>query len=62
MASSPTSGGSTNSHRFGVMRAYVVQRLILALFLALGSASLVFFMINLPPGTWCWRRWGTPAD
>ena len=32
------------------MRAYVVQRLSLALFLALGSASLVFFMINLAPG------------
>lgn len=32
------------------MRAYVVQRLILALFLALGSASLVFLMINLAPG------------
>ena len=44
------------------MRAYVLQRLILALFLALGSASLVFFLIQ--PGalaTWCWRRSAMPA-
>jgi peptide/nickel transport system permease protein len=32
------------------VRAYVLQRLVLALFLALGAASVVFFMIQLAPG------------
>src|SRR6266540_5925913 len=32
------------------MRAYVIQRLTLAVFLALGAASVVFFLIQLVPG------------
>lgn len=32
------------------MQAYVVQRLILAVFLALGAATVVFFLIQLAPG------------
>src|ERR687887_621524 len=32
------------------MRTYVIQRLLLAAFLALGAASVVFFMIQLAPG------------
>jgi peptide/nickel transport system permease protein len=32
------------------VRPYVVQRLVLAAFLALGAASIVFFMVQLAPG------------
>ena len=32
------------------MRTYLIQRLILAVFLALGSATVIFFLIQLAPG------------